>query len=88
MILVTHEPDIARYARRQVKFRDGRIIEDSSTMIRIDPGVGTDLSRPPALTTIAPVGTDLSRPPSNDIHPTWDEYGRGKSVSTEEKQVS
>jgi putative ABC transport system ATP-binding protein len=29
IILVTHEPDIARYARRQVMFRDGRVISDS-----------------------------------------------------------
>ena len=30
IILVTHEPDIAAHARRQVTFRDGRIIEDRS----------------------------------------------------------
>jgi putative ABC transport system ATP-binding protein len=28
IILVTHEPDIARYAKRQVHFRDGKIIRD------------------------------------------------------------
>ena len=28
IILVTHEPDIARYAGRQVVFRDGQIIQD------------------------------------------------------------
>ncbi|HVB22855.1 MAG TPA: ABC transporter ATP-binding protein [Ktedonobacteraceae bacterium] len=92
VILVTHEPDIARYAHRQVKFRDGRIIEDTATIIRIDPTVGTDLSRPPSLTTIAPVGTDLSRPPDlsrphpDGIHTTsLDEYthGRDKSVDSD-----
>jgi putative ABC transport system ATP-binding protein len=28
VILVTHEPDIAEYARRKIVFRDGRIIDD------------------------------------------------------------
>ncbi|HVB76011.1 MAG TPA: ABC transporter ATP-binding protein [Ktedonobacteraceae bacterium] len=28
VVLVTHEPDIAAYAKRQVKFRDGRVLED------------------------------------------------------------
>ncbi len=28
VILITHEPDIARFARREVHFRDGRIISD------------------------------------------------------------
>ena len=29
VVLVTHEPDIAAYAKRQVKFRDGRVIDDT-----------------------------------------------------------
>jgi putative ABC transport system ATP-binding protein len=32
IVLVTHEADIARYAHRQVKFRDGRIIDDTATV--------------------------------------------------------
>jgi len=28
LILVTHEPDVARYARRLVRFKDGRIVHD------------------------------------------------------------
>jgi len=28
LVLVTHEPDIAAYARRVIRFRDGRIVED------------------------------------------------------------
>ena len=28
IVLVTHEPDIARYAKRIVELRDGRIIRD------------------------------------------------------------
>ena len=29
MVLVTHEPDIAAYAQRQIAFRDGVIAHDS-----------------------------------------------------------
>ncbi|MBA2291688.1 MAG: ABC transporter ATP-binding protein [Gemmatimonadales bacterium] len=35
IILVTHEPDIAEHAKRQVVLRDGRVARDSS-----DPGIG------------------------------------------------
>ena len=28
VILVTHEPDIAEYARRAVVLKDGRVVED------------------------------------------------------------
>jgi putative ABC transport system ATP-binding protein len=28
VVVITHEPDIARYARRVITFRDGRIVED------------------------------------------------------------
>ena len=31
VVMVTHEPDIASYAHRQVTFRDGRIVEDTGT---------------------------------------------------------
>ena len=31
VILVTHEADIAACARRQVRFLDGEIVEDSTT---------------------------------------------------------
>jgi putative ABC transport system ATP-binding protein len=30
VIIVTHEHDIAAYARRRIAFRDGRIVEDAS----------------------------------------------------------
>ena len=30
IVLVTHEPDIAEYTQRIVKFKDGKIILDSS----------------------------------------------------------
>jgi putative ABC transport system ATP-binding protein len=32
IVLVTHEEDVARYARRQVRFRDGHIESDSRTV--------------------------------------------------------
>ena len=35
VVLVTHEPDIAAWARRRVVFRDGRIISDDRTVPRM-----------------------------------------------------
>jgi len=35
LIVVTHEPDIARYARRRVLFRDGRVIADEPVLDRL-----------------------------------------------------
>jgi putative ABC transport system ATP-binding protein len=34
IVLVTHEPDIAVYAARQVRFRDGRLVSDLPTPAR------------------------------------------------------
>lgn len=33
LVLVTHEPDIARYARRLVRFKDGRIVHDGEVNV-------------------------------------------------------
>ena len=33
LILVTHEPDVARYARRLVRFKDGRIVHDGEVHV-------------------------------------------------------
>ena len=33
LILVTHEPDIARYARRLVRFKDGHIVHDGEVRL-------------------------------------------------------
>ncbi len=45
IILVTHEPDIARYATRHVVFRDGKIIKDEASQPR---QAAEDLSQLPA----------------------------------------
>ncbi len=37
IVLVTHETDIAQYARRNVVFRDGRIIKDIMVETRMNP---------------------------------------------------
>ena len=34
ILLVTHDPDIARYATRMVEVRDGRIIKDEAVVDR------------------------------------------------------
>ncbi len=39
VLLVTHEPDIAQYAQRLIKFRDGHVIYDASPPPRIEPGI-------------------------------------------------
>lgn len=36
VIVVTHEPDIAEWARRRITFRDGRIISDERNMPRVE----------------------------------------------------
>jgi putative ABC transport system ATP-binding protein len=36
IVLVTHEPDIARYARRMLTFRDGELIDDQPVLDRIE----------------------------------------------------
>ncbi len=43
IILVTHEPDIARYAGRHVIFRDGKVIQDEKIQPR---QASDDLARP------------------------------------------
>ncbi len=36
VIVVTHEPDIAEWARRRITFRDGRIISDERQTPRLN----------------------------------------------------
>ena len=36
IVLVTHEPDVARYAARNLHFRDGRLIKDEAVTDRSD----------------------------------------------------
>ena len=35
IVLVTHEPDIAEYAKRRIVFRDGLIISDTSRTVAV-----------------------------------------------------
>jgi putative ABC transport system ATP-binding protein len=42
IVLVTHEPDIAEYAKRRIVFRDGLIISDTSRTVAVS---ATELSR-------------------------------------------
>ena len=39
IILVTHEPDIALFAKRQIHFKDGKIISDEKTAPTAKAGV-------------------------------------------------
>jgi putative ABC transport system ATP-binding protein len=56
IVLVTHEPDIAEYCSRVVRFRDGRVIEDTrndaprraSAVLAALPAVEEDLMEEPA----------------------------------------
>jgi len=36
IIMVTHEPEIADYARRKIVIRDGEITQDTTDSVRID----------------------------------------------------
>jgi len=38
MVLVTHEPDIAEYSRRIIRFLDGRVISDERRQPSNSPG--------------------------------------------------
>jgi len=38
LLLVTHEPDIAAWAKRVLVFRDGRLVEDRAQLARTDAG--------------------------------------------------
>jgi putative ABC transport system ATP-binding protein len=47
IVLVTHEPDIARYAKRIVVFRDGKIRRDDPVLER--PRAEDDLQSLPSI---------------------------------------
>ncbi len=53
IVLVTHEPDIASYARRNVVMRDGRVQSDQLVARRLDAAAGRE-KMSDALTTDAP----------------------------------
>jgi len=81
VILVTHDADIASYAHRQVKFRDGRIISDTDTArwTSVTPEAPNQAVSIVGAQLIAPgfppnssAGAQLIAPgfPPNDIDPT------------------
>lgn len=43
VVMVTHEPDIARYCRRMIVMRDGRIISDQPVTEQLDAAVQLEL---------------------------------------------
>lgn len=47
IVLVTHEPDIAAYAKRQVRFLDGQIVSDVLTAHRRAPGAKAEIETKP-----------------------------------------
>ena len=47
IVLVTHEPDIARFARRRLRFRDGRIIDPTEPPRREPSEAAAGLEGPP-----------------------------------------
>jgi putative ABC transport system ATP-binding protein len=53
IVLVTHEPDIASYARRNVVMRDGRVQSDQLVARRLDAAAGRE-KMSDSLTTNAP----------------------------------
>lgn len=70
VVLVTHEPDIANFAKRQVKFRDGRVVDDTDVatpvIVREDRAVGTRFIASAQHKSPDAHGHDESRPYSDD----------------------
>jgi putative ABC transport system ATP-binding protein len=44
LVLVTHEPDLALFARRVIRFRDGNLVEDQPVKNRRTPPAATGIS--------------------------------------------
>lgn len=79
VVLVTHEEDIASYAHRQVKFRDGRIVNDTgSTITPWNPPVHTTGTQ-----LIAPARKSGASTSTNEIN----NNSSRNHTPTEQKQV-
>jgi putative ABC transport system ATP-binding protein len=52
IVMVTHESDIARYTKRTIVMRDGRIVSDSPVGERLD--AGEEFRRLPPLQPVGP----------------------------------
>jgi putative ABC transport system ATP-binding protein len=44
VVLITHEPDIAGFAKRVVRLKDGLVLSDERQQPHLPPGAGTDLA--------------------------------------------
>jgi len=80
VVLVTHEPDIANYCQRQVKFRDGKIVDDA---VNPTPDVAqSHLSQKTVQGAIAHPGDDEAAHPGDDkaAHP-GDDKAADKKVA-------
>jgi putative ABC transport system ATP-binding protein len=62
VIVVTHEPDIARYAKRIIEFRDGKVKKDVPVTDRL---IASEV-----LPTLPEVGADEDEPPVTASGPT------------------
>jgi putative ABC transport system ATP-binding protein len=51
IVVITHEPDIAEYSQRMVRFRDGRVVEDRPVPKRRDAAAELKALPPPELET-------------------------------------
>jgi putative ABC transport system ATP-binding protein len=49
IVLITHEPDIAEYSQRMVRFRDGRVVEDHPVARRRDASAELKALPPPEM---------------------------------------
>jgi ABC-type lipoprotein export system ATPase subunit len=44
-VVVTHEPEVAGFARRLLKFRDGQVVADETPPLRPQPAPAKDDAR-------------------------------------------
>ncbi|MEZ5615201.1 MAG: ABC transporter ATP-binding protein [Rhodocyclaceae bacterium] len=70
IVLITHEPDIAAFARRQVRFLDGEIVHDAPT--------GPQHALPSEASTRHPLPGEGGQGDGTSFHPLPQEGGRGE----------
>ena len=67
VVLVTHEPEVAAYARRTIRMRDGRIIVDSGTDSQLAGRVPAGTAGPRAFSTRFASLCALSSPTGSEV---------------------